>query len=527
MVIIVRFYYLSEFKMLSSLFILFTFLVLWGVLSEDGGLTEFGTLSSFESDIQGNIDDSALSQVRCHEFWLTPILKDISSEELIIDLVSFRFYGKDPTRVNDPAVGPLGHELPLALGQFSQDPIHRLENLFNENSTSYARIGRYDLDREHGGSGEPWFRMYVDGYKPFNVFQLLISDNAHTLRNLLNYRLSIISFPPSIKEDGNYGCLARELWSKQYRSIDDDFVMEIDDYTDNILSHGRMAISIMNEIELFKQPNLQFINRFKREGVRVIWSKSFAELKDNYPFPPLMLQFTRDPSIEEDSLISGNKLPINPYKVTSSCHYLKYSHNGQDTRVISYFGGKRNGTFIELGATEGIAHSNTYTLEKFFDWKGLVVEAVGKHCNALKHNRPRSWVLCPFCVYDRSFLSDFITGVNENEELSGVEESWPWAGREGYRTADDYVVEKVPCFAINEVLNAYGLVHVDYLSVDLEGADLLVLKSIDWSKFAASIVSVECHGDNEVMFKQLLAFFIDKLGYATWERFGWDLMFFK
>ncbi len=54
------------------------------------------------------------------------------------------------------------------------------------------------------------------------------------------------------------------------------------------------------------------------------------------------------------------------------------------------------------------------------------------------------------------------------------------------------------------------------------GADLLVLKSIDWSKFSASIVSVERYGDNEVMFKQLLAFFN-----ATRERCGWDLMFFK
>jgi len=57
---------------------------------------------------------------------------------------------------------------------------------------------------------------------------------------------------------------------------------------------------------------------------------------------------------------------ISQYKKNKDIKNLKdsYSQLGQDTNVINYFNHKKNGYFIDIGATDGIDINNTYLLEK-------------------------------------------------------------------------------------------------------------------------------------------------------------------
>jgi len=51
------------------------------------------------------------------------------------------------------------------------------------------------------------------------------------------------------------------------------------------------------------------------------------------------------------------------------------SQLGQDKFVIEkIFNNKKNGTFVEVGAHDGVHLSNTVSLEKFFSWSGVCVE---------------------------------------------------------------------------------------------------------------------------------------------------------
>ena len=60
------------------------------------------------------------------------------------------------------------------------------------------------------------------------------------------------------------------------------------------------------------------------------------------------------------------------------------SQIGQDSE---FFNNKRDGYFIELGATNGITLSNTYYLEKELDWKGICIEPNPIHTESLRSNR--------------------------------------------------------------------------------------------------------------------------------------------
>jgi len=43
--------------------------------------------------------------------------------------------------------------------------------------------------------------------------------------------------------------------------------------------------------------------------------------------------------------------------------------------VLNYFNNKKDGIFIELGGLDGIRHSNTFLLEKKYNWSGLIIES--------------------------------------------------------------------------------------------------------------------------------------------------------
>jgi len=51
-----------------------------------------------------------------------------------------------------------------------------------------------------------------------------------------------------------------------------------------------------------------------------------------------------------------------------------YSQSYQDMFVLSVLNGKKNGTYLEVGAYDGVFINNTYLLEKKFGWKGLSID---------------------------------------------------------------------------------------------------------------------------------------------------------
>jgi hypothetical protein len=51
------------------------------------------------------------------------------------------------------------------------------------------------------------------------------------------------------------------------------------------------------------------------------------------------------------------------------------------------------------------------------------------------------------------------------------------------------------CFPFNDILDAIGVTHINFLSLDIEGPELQVLESIDWKRIRIDIMTIEIHGD--------------------------------
>ena len=198
----------------------------------------------------------------------------------------------------------------------------------------------------------------------------------------------------------------------------------------------------------------------------------------------------------------------------------------QDLFVLFILKEKRNGTFLEFGATNGIELSNSFLLESNFGWKGLLAEPSPQWIGKLKQNRPKSEILDK-CIYSESgknidfFVSDVgvLSTIDEfrNSDISSM------PGNTKARNANGHTL-KVPTISLNDVFkNHLDDQRIDYMSVDTEGSEFLILENFNFKKYAPKVVTVEHNftNNNEKLnnlFKEnnYTRFFSDQSEFDAW-----------
>jgi FkbM family methyltransferase len=153
--------------------------------------------------------------------------------------------------------------------------------------------------------------------------------------------------------------------------------------------------------------------------------------------------------------------------------------------------------FVEFGATDGVKLSNTYILEKYLGWKGIVAEPAKVWHHKLQANR-NCWIDLN-CVSEKSnLLVEFIeVGLDPNDpqatpELSSIAAYAESGDDHSARRMGNYKSYKVSTISLNDLLAKYSApTDIGYLSIDTEGSELSILESIDWNKYRFRIISVE------------------------------------
>jgi FkbM family methyltransferase len=172
-----------------------------------------------------------------------------------------------------------------------------------------------------------------------------------------------------------------------------------------------------------------------------------------------------------------------------------YSQYQQDQYVYErFFKNKRNGVFVDIGAHDGITLSNTYFFEKNMEWTGICVEPIPEIFARLKNNRT---CLCiEGCIFDDldkvSFLkisgwAEMLSGIVQNYDPLHVKRIESEIALNGGHTQ----VIEVKCYNLTHLLLDNQIQHVDYLSIDTEGGEFGILRSIDFTKLDIDIIEVE------------------------------------
>lgn len=93
--------------------------------------------------------------------------------------------------------------------------------------------------------------------------------------------------------------------------------------------------------------------------------------------------------IYNKSLSETLKIKFNGYESIDK----NFSQAYQDIFILMALNGKRNGTFVEIGAMDGQTISNTFLIEKYFDWTGISIDIDDINESFKKHNRNSNLII--------------------------------------------------------------------------------------------------------------------------------------
>ncbi len=159
----------------------------------------------------------------------------------------------------------------------------------------------------------------------------------------------------------------------------------------------------------------------------------------------------------------------------------------QDLFVVLKSNFKRNGFFVEFGATNGVSLSNTYLLEKRLNWSGILVEPCKKFHEDLKRNR--NSIIDIRCVYERSGEKILFSEVDDLVLSTISNYSDEDSHKKSRKNNKTYEVETI---SLEDLLEFYDSPRViDYLSIDTEGSEYDILKNFNYDKYKFNIITVE------------------------------------
>jgi len=171
-----------------------------------------------------------------------------------------------------------------------------------------------------------------------------------------------------------------------------------------------------------------------------------------------------------------------------------YSQFGHDKWVVeSLLPHVKKGVFVDVGAHDGVSFSNTLRLEQL-GWKGMAIEPIPHIYEKLIKNRTCTTI--QGCIGPKEGLAKFRLIKGYSEMLSGLIDEYDERHlKRIQKEVDLYGGEvediEVKCYNFNSLMNSHGITKIDYLSVDTEGAEFKILKSINFKKIKISVIGVE------------------------------------
>jgi len=166
-----------------------------------------------------------------------------------------------------------------------------------------------------------------------------------------------------------------------------------------------------------------------------------------------------------------------------------YSQQGEDIYIYRNFINKvvPDGIFVELGAMNGVTYSNTKFFEDNLQMTGTLIEPTNQYIELVK-NRPKCNNYNLAVNYTKGivkFLGDYATAGLVETMHENFKNIW-------HKDSFDYFVNAEP---FSDILNKDNITYIDLLSIDVEGGEEIVLKTMNFN-IPVYLICIELDGHN-------------------------------
>ena len=170
-----------------------------------------------------------------------------------------------------------------------------------------------------------------------------------------------------------------------------------------------------------------------------------------------------------------------------------HSQFGEDAALLPlllHAANRMPGTFVELGALDGTTFSNTLLLERCYNWTGLLIEANAENYEQLQRAK-RKAVSQHYAVCEAKHNNATVRFSKHGGAVSAL------LGTAGTGTSKSakflHETVQVPCKPLRHLMASAGLRSAHFLSLDVEGAEEIVLSTVNPAVFSVVLVEVSGH----------------------------------
>ena len=183
--------------------------------------------------------------------------------------------------------------------------------------------------------------------------------------------------------------------------------------------------------------------------------------------------------------------------------------DNEDIEILNYFKERRDGFYVDVGCYHPLHRNNTYLLHKQ-GWSGINIDTSKFSIDLFNYMRPKD-INYNCAISNKNeiiklFYQKEFSQLNTTESLQAK------------TVFQGNVKEKeIEAFTLNEILNRneYKNTKIDFLDIDVEGADLKVLEGLSFDKFKPELVCIEIHA-KEIEKSDVYNFLINKNYQLLW-----------
>ena len=175
-----------------------------------------------------------------------------------------------------------------------------------------------------------------------------------------------------------------------------------------------------------------------------------------------------------------------------------YSQYGEDKIVLEFFDG-RKGNLLDIGANDGRIISNSLLFIEN-GWSGVLVEASPVAFEKLKkeHDGNDKVYCLNKCLSDNNGKTTFYHnldhfGKGDTDLLSTIVPSCYESSK-----SFNFSTFEIDCFDFETFYRDCPVKKFNYISIDIEGMDLIVLKQMNLSELETELIIIEYNNDKSI-----------------------------
>tara|TARA_B100000787_G_C16189081_1_gene296354 strand:+ start:178 stop:858 length:681 start_codon:yes stop_codon:yes gene_type:complete len=183
-----------------------------------------------------------------------------------------------------------------------------------------------------------------------------------------------------------------------------------------------------------------------------------------------------------------------------------YAMDGEDIAVLDYFKNKREGFYVDVGCYHPIHRNNTYLLHKK-NWHGINIDTSQFSIDLFNYMRPKD--LNYNCAISNKSEIIKLFYQKELSQLSTTEQSQARTVFQG-----NIKEKEIQAFSLDKILDTgkYKNTKIDFLDIDVEGADFKVLEGLSFDKYKPKLICIEIY-DKKVENSEIYKF-LNKKNYS-------------